>query len=88
MEAVQQPDEPKSIHIGQIIEGELRRQERSVTWFSRKLHCDRRNVYDIFTRQFIDTELLLRISIVLGVDFFSYFSTVYKAHRYDYLSPP
>lgn len=62
------------INIGKIIEEELRRQERSVTWFSRKLHCDRRNVYDIFTRQYIDTYLLYRISVILKKDFFAIFS--------------
>lgn len=38
-------------HIGQIIEKELHRQERSVTWFARRLYCDRTNVYNIFRRQ-------------------------------------
>ena len=33
-------------HIGQIIEKELHRQERSVTWFARRLYCDRTNVYN------------------------------------------
>lgn len=37
-----------TLFIGKLIEEELRRQERSVTWLSRKIHCDRRNVYDIF----------------------------------------
>ena len=35
-------------HIGQIIEKELHRQERFVTWFARRLYCDRTNVYNIF----------------------------------------
>lgn len=43
-------------HIGQIIEKELHRQERSVTWFARRLYCDRTNVYNIFRRQSLDTE--------------------------------
>lgn len=64
------------ISIGQIIEKELRSQERSVAWFCRKIHCDRRNVYDIFRRESIDTSLLLRISEVLGVDFFKYYSLI------------
>lgn len=59
-----------SLHIGKIIEAELRAQERSVTWFARQLHCDRRNVYDIFDRVSIDTQLLMRISCILGRDFF------------------
>lgn len=48
--------------------------ERSVTWFANKLYCDRTNTYKIFKRQSIDTELLLRISQVLHVNFFEYYS--------------
>lgn len=58
------------IHIGKKIEEELRRQERTVTWFSRKLYCNRQNIYDIFKRESIDTTLLRRISDVLEHDFF------------------
>jgi len=60
-------------HIGEIIKEELHRQGRSVTWLARKLYCDRTNVYNIFKRQSIDTETLLRISSILGHDFFSYY---------------
>lgn len=60
--------------IGRLIEQELRRQERTVSWLSRKIHCDRRNIYFIFERDTIDTGLLLRISRVLGVDFFACYS--------------
>lgn len=62
--------ETEPIAIGKIIEEELRRQERTVTWLSRKIHCDRRNVYDIFSRSSIDTDLLYRLSIALHTDFF------------------
>lgn len=64
------------IHIGKRIEEELRLQERSVTWFANKLYCDRTNVYKIFRKQSIDTELLLRISAILNHDFFSDYSSV------------
>lgn len=76
------------VNIGKIIEEELRRQERSVTWLSRKLHCDRRNVYDIFTRQYIDTGLLFRISEVLGTDFFVYFSKALQSIDSQQITPP
>lgn len=66
--------EIEPIFIGKVIEEELRRQERTVTWLSRKIHCDRRNIYDIFSRTSIDTELLYKISMVLHKDFFAYFS--------------
>ncbi len=61
------------IHIGKLIEEELRRQERTVSWFARNLYCERANVYDIFKRQSIDTDMLLRISIVLRHNFFCYY---------------
>ncbi len=68
-------NEFESIHIGKIIEEELRRQERTVTWLSRQIHCDRRNIYDIFSRTSIDTDLLYKLSIALHKDFFACFST-------------
>lgn len=58
------------IHVGSLIKEELKRQERSISWFARKLYCDRSNVYDIFKRESVDTELLLRISLVLKRNFF------------------
>ena len=61
------------IHIGKLIEEELHRQERSVSWFARHLYCERTNVYHIFKRQSIDTALLLRISQLLRHDFFAYY---------------
>lgn len=63
------------IFIGKIIEEELRNQERSVVWLSRKLNCNRTNVYKIFHRASIDTELLLKISNILNRDFFAYYTS-------------
>ena len=79
-------NEFESIHIGKIIEDELRRQERTVTWLSRKIHCDRRNIYDIFSRTSIDTDLLFKLSIALDRDFFAYYST--NLHLCDSLPSP
>ncbi len=61
----------KHIPVGPLIEAELRRQERSVSWLARHLSCDRRNVYRIFQKESLDTSLLLRISYILGHDFFA-----------------
>lgn len=66
------------MHIGDYIQNELKRQERSVSWFARKLNCNRQNVYNIFKRTTIDTELLLRISLILRKDFFLYYSQEYE----------
>ena len=71
------------IHIGKLIEAELRRQERTVSWFARKLYCDRSNVYDIFKRENIDVDLLLRISSILKHDFFNYYARQLKESDED-----
>lgn len=56
--------------IDTMIKEELERQERSVSWFARKLSCDRSNIYRLFQKHSIDTALLSRISVILGRDFF------------------
>ena len=67
---MQQNENADKWTIGLYIKKELERQERTVSWFARKLCCDRSNVYKIFKRTTIDTELLLRISQILQYDFF------------------
>jgi hypothetical protein len=69
------------IHIGQEIKAELHRQERTVAWFARHLYCDRRNVYNIFKKESIDIQLLLRISNILNTDFFTLLSQYYKNQK-------
>lgn len=58
-------------HIGKMIKAELDRRPKThtVTWFALELHYKRTNVYDIFNRQTVDTELLARISRILGTTF-------------------
>lgn len=62
------------ISIGALIENELHRQERTTVWFARKLGCNRTNAYKIFPRESIDTELLLKISVILQYNFFTYYT--------------
>ncbi len=57
--------------IGLLIKEELDKQERSISWFARKLSYDRSNIYRLFQKESIDTGLLTRISILLHHDFFS-----------------
>ena len=47
--------------IGELIKERLKAEERSVAWFARKLSCSRANVYKIFCKEYIDTELLTRL---------------------------
>lgn len=63
-------EQNEELHIGKMIRQVLKKQGRSITWFANELHCCRTNVYLIFNKQHIDTELLTRISKILGHNFF------------------
>lgn len=85
----QQSEDIGSVFIGKIIEDELRRQGHTVTWLSRQINCDRRNVYHIFSRNCIDTELLLRLCKVLDTDFFAYYSQIlHNSDDVEKFNPP
>ncbi|MCM1067074.1 MAG: XRE family transcriptional regulator [Muribaculaceae bacterium] len=60
-----------NIHIGLQIRHELRRRERTVAWFARKICCTRTHAYKIFEKDNIDIKLLARICQVLDHDFFA-----------------
>jgi len=70
------------MHIGTEIEKELKRQERTPTWLAKKIPCQRSNIYSIFKRSSIDTDLLLRISNILQLNFFELYI---KQYEYDEL---
>lgn len=63
-----------SIHIGKEIHDELKRQGHSVLWLSQHLGCNRTNIYNIFMRESISTDLLFNLSVALGKDFFALYS--------------
>ena len=62
------------IHIGKEIHDELLRQGRSVMWLSQHLDCNRTNIYNIFCRESISTDLLMKISFAMKRDFFALYS--------------
>lgn len=64
----------ESMHIGNLIQEQVRKQNMTISSFAKKLCCDRTNVYDIFKRSTIDTELLYRISKVLDYNFFDLYT--------------
>lgn len=61
----------RKIHIGEMIRRECLRQQRGATWLAARLYCNRVNVYKIYSKASIDTDLLYRISIALDHDFFA-----------------
>jgi len=68
----------KPLQIGKLIRQELRKQGRTVVWLSQQLYINRSTCYRIFHGNSIDTQLLLQVSQLLGVDFFALYSKFLK----------
>ena len=66
------------LHIGNLIKSELVKQGRSITWLSLQVNCTRENLYKVFRRPWIYTDLLFEISRALNHDFFKDCSEYYK----------
>lgn len=62
------------LHIGRQIKLIVEQRGYTVTEFAKRINKSRENVYSIFSRKSIDTDLLLTISKVLEYDFFSLFN--------------
>ncbi|MBQ6101685.1 MAG: XRE family transcriptional regulator [Bacteroidales bacterium] len=54
------------------------RTGRTVTWLSKQLGTNRMACYRIFNSFSIDTQMLFRISVLLGFDFFALYSDSLK----------
>ncbi|MCQ2222498.1 MAG: helix-turn-helix transcriptional regulator [Bacteroidaceae bacterium] len=62
------------MHIGEIIRQKVKERGKSVVWLSRELSCSRTNVYKLYDKSSIDTDVLLRLSVILNCDFFAFYS--------------
>ena len=58
------------MNVGKAILMELQRQGRTAKWLAAQIPCERTNVYKIFKRHDIDTDLLQRLCVILDHDFF------------------
>ncbi len=58
------------MHIGQRIKEVMVQKHRSVVWMAQQINCERTNVYNIFAREDINTNLLRQFSKILDHDFF------------------
>lgn len=58
------------MHIGERIKEIMELRHRSVVWVARQIDCERTNVYNIFARKDINTNLLRQLCIILEHDFF------------------
>ena len=62
------------LHIGHLIQTQLKADQRSVGWLSREIGCTRNNVYKIFNKASLDSDLLLRVSKAMQFNFFRYYT--------------
>ena len=68
----------EKVNIGQAIREEMDRTGRTVTWLSKQLGTNRMACYRIFNSYSIDTQMLLRISVLLDRDFFVLYSAALR----------
>lgn len=62
------------IPIGKLIQEKLEEKGLTVVWLSKSVPCSRANIYKIFSKNSIDTDVLYRISHIMDFDFFQYYS--------------
>ncbi|MBO5455174.1 MAG: hypothetical protein J6A20_01515 [Muribaculaceae bacterium] len=60
----------QKIRLGDLIEAEVRKQQYQIKDFADKINTTRDNLYKIFGRSSLDTDLLKRISLALGHNYF------------------
>ena len=65
-------------HIGKLIKRHVNNKGIRIGWLAEKMGCHRNNVYKIFERPWIDTQTLMKISLILEYDFFSELSKSYE----------
>ena len=66
-----------NIHIGQLIQTQLKADQRSASWLAREIGCTRNHLYKVFRKPSLDGELLLRISLAMNFNFFQYYTAVF-----------
>lgn len=62
------------MHIGNQIKMKMKEKKKSVVWLANELGYSRINIYKIFDKRSIDSNILLRISTILDFDFFSLYT--------------
>lgn len=58
------------MHIGQRIKQVMAEKNLSVIAAAKVINCERTNVYNVFARKDINTNLLRKFSVLLDHDFF------------------
>ena len=59
--------------VNKLIKQKIEAEGQTVTWFAQQMHCERTNAYKIFQMPHMSTYQLMRISLILKHNFFSYY---------------
>ncbi|TND09329.1 MAG: helix-turn-helix domain-containing protein [Bacteroidetes bacterium] len=70
-----------SLHIGKLILKHLESQGINKSEFARRIGVTPQNVYSIFRRSSISTDLLQKVTQALGFNFFQYYSPEAEYHN-------
>jgi plasmid maintenance system antidote protein VapI len=62
------------VHIGKLICKKMKESGHTASWLARKMECHPSTIQKIFTKQHINTGVLMRISIILQYNFFAHYS--------------
>ena len=68
----------REVHIGKFVKSVFDESGMSVAELARRLHCERPNVYSIFSRHNMDVGLLIGLSKILNHNFFADIIRLYK----------
>lgn len=63
----------KEIHIGNLIKRKMKEQGRTNVWLAQQIPCSPNHIYKIYNSPSINTNLLIRISQIIGYNFFEDF---------------
>lgn len=66
-------------HIGRLIKAEVKRQGMTTVYLSEQLGCSRMNIYKMYRRAWITTDMLYKVSAALHHNFFSDLSANFDA---------
>lgn len=69
-------------HIGRLIKAEVKRQGMTTVYLSERLGCSRMNVYKMYRRAWITTDMLCSVSLVLNHNFFEDINAAFSKY-YD-----
>jgi len=69
------------IDIGTIIQEQMKNRKQKALWLAMQISCDRSNIYKLFNKRSINTDVLLNISLALDHDFFQLYSNLFETIR-------